>query len=454
MSESRSIALSSPPSAATPAVTAATPAGAAEGGGFDALLVLLLQGGGVDEALSEAGNALPPAETARQPGASLPLMDETMAVATDEPEDTPVVLEPKGEANPRARSPVTVRDIPLAEDGASVAGEPLTAAGGFPEAGMERVVAAPLPPSRPEPTPEGATKTAAPTTHEPPPLADTDLAEEDGEMAGLDEGRAWPAGRHLAEAVEGAGGAPRGDVRRRETTFVLSQTPVDSRKETDEAMAGTGAAGDEAASNGADDKTAQSRAQALAHLAQRLQVLREQSVPVANGEAGDPALAEGVAEGEALAESPRTPARLNLPTPLQDPRWGRDFSERILWLTRGDHGGAEIRLNPRHLGPIQVRIQLEDDRAKVHIQAHHPATREAVEAALPRLRESLAEAGIQLQQAQVGGQGGGEARHGGDERWGPFSGPTVSVAADEGDGEAHSDDERRWGSDGLLSTFA
>ncbi len=176
--------------------------------------------------------------------------------------------------------------------------------------------------------------------------------------------------------------------------------------------------------------------------------------PEALDPAGDPALDPLQDLNRELAQGNESrPLRLNLPTPVQDPRWGRDFSERILWLTRNDQSAAELRLNPRHLGPIQVRIQLDDDQATLHIQAHHAATREAVEAALPRLRESLAEAGIQLAQAQVGGQGGSN-----DTGQGGFTGQDRPTGQ-HGTGpvpEAPADavpPTRVLASDGLLDTF-
>ena len=62
---------------------------------------------------------------------------------------------------------------------------------------------------------------------------------------------------------------------------------------------------------------------------------------------------------------------------------------------------AEIRLTPADLGPLRVRIAVEDGAANVTFQAQHAVTRDAIEAAMPRLREMLAESGLSLGQTSV-----------------------------------------------------
>jgi flagellar hook-length control protein FliK len=62
---------------------------------------------------------------------------------------------------------------------------------------------------------------------------------------------------------------------------------------------------------------------------------------------------------------------------------------------------ARLRLHPENLGSLDVRIQVEDDSARVWFTVQHGQTREALEAALPRLRDLFAEQGMQLVQADV-----------------------------------------------------
>jgi flagellar hook-length control protein FliK len=67
-------------------------------------------------------------------------------------------------------------------------------------------------------------------------------------------------------------------------------------------------------------------------------------------------------------------------------------------------GRAELRLNPPELGPLEVSLNVNSDEVSVSFQAQHAATREAVENALPRLREMLAQNGLTLANADVSQQ--------------------------------------------------
>jgi flagellar hook-length control protein FliK len=72
-------------------------------------------------------------------------------------------------------------------------------------------------------------------------------------------------------------------------------------------------------------------------------------------------------------------------------------------------GEAEIRLNPAHLGPVGIEISYGDNQASVLITAAQPATRDALEQALPHLRELLAQQGIALGESTVRDQPGGDS---------------------------------------------
>ena len=114
-----------------------------------------------------------------------------------------------------------------------------------------------------------------------------------------------------------------------------------------------------------------------------------------------------------------------LPTPLGDPQWAPAMSERVAWLVEGNVKHAELRLNPPELGPLEVHIAMVDDEARITFTAHHAAVREAVEAALPRLREMLGSSGVSLVQVDVSAQGGRDQRAPGEPggQGGPSAGP-------------------------------
>ena len=65
---------------------------------------------------------------------------------------------------------------------------------------------------------------------------------------------------------------------------------------------------------------------------------------------------------------------------------------------------AELVLNPPQMGRVEVSLSISGDQATASFVSANPTVREALEAAMPRLREILADAGIQLGQAQVGAE--------------------------------------------------
>ncbi len=93
-----------------------------------------------------------------------------------------------------------------------------------------------------------------------------------------------------------------------------------------------------------------------------------------------------------------------LQSPVQSGQWAQEFGEKIVWMARQDQQQAQLSLNPAHLGPLQISLKLDADQASAVFTAATPEVRQAIEDAMPRLREMLASAGISLGQAQVGTQ--------------------------------------------------
>lgn len=89
---------------------------------------------------------------------------------------------------------------------------------------------------------------------------------------------------------------------------------------------------------------------------------------------------------------------------LHDNKWSQQLSDRVLWLARGDVQNAQINITPAHLGPIQISLSLNGEQMTAHFVSANQEVRQALEDALPRLREMLAGTGINLGQANVGSQ--------------------------------------------------
>ena len=91
-----------------------------------------------------------------------------------------------------------------------------------------------------------------------------------------------------------------------------------------------------------------------------------------------------------------------VPQPVGDPAWGSAIGERLVWMVKGDHQVAELKITPPNLGPMEIKLTINHDQASVNFVSHHALVRDALEAAIPRLREMLAEQSINLVQADVG----------------------------------------------------
>jgi flagellar hook-length control protein FliK len=106
-------------------------------------------------------------------------------------------------------------------------------------------------------------------------------------------------------------------------------------------------------------------------------------------------------------------------------------------------------MNPAELGPLTVHVKLEDSTAQITFTAHHAATRDAIEAALPRLRDMFSTEGLTLGNTDVTDHG---VRHGNDgERRAPAG--MHGALVDDADTEVSEQPLRRVHA-GMVDTFA
>jgi flagellar hook-length control protein FliK len=99
-----------------------------------------------------------------------------------------------------------------------------------------------------------------------------------------------------------------------------------------------------------------------------------------------------------------------------DSQWAQALGQQMVRLSTQGNQTAELDLNPPNLGPLKVVLNVVNDQAQAQFVSPHQAVRAAVEAALPHLRTSMAEAGIQLGQASVGSDGFAQAGNGGQQQ--------------------------------------
>lgn len=99
--------------------------------------------------------------------------------------------------------------------------------------------------------------------------------------------------------------------------------------------------------------------------------------------------------------APPAPAHAAVRSHVGSRGWGDELGSRLVMMSlRGQHEGS-LSLSPEHLGPLEVRISVSQDRTDVWFGAQHADTRAALADALPRLRELFAASGLSLGQAGV-----------------------------------------------------
>lgn len=102
------------------------------------------------------------------------------------------------------------------------------------------------------------------------------------------------------------------------------------------------------------------------------------------------------------ASASAAPVAVIIATPVHSPYFAQDAAQQVTWLTTHGIEQARIQVTPADLGPIEIRIAVENGEAMINFAVTHPESAAAITDALPRLREMLAAGGITLGQTSVG----------------------------------------------------
>lgn len=148
-----------------------------------------------------------------------------------------------------------------------------------------------------------------------------------------------------------------------------------------------------------------------------------------------------------------------IPARVGTQAWDNQVSQRIVYMV-GKEQAATLTLNPPDLGPVQVVLNVSNDGASVAFSSNQQEVRQALENALPRLREMMSESGIALGNATVDAgtpdqrqaQQDGERRNGGGGGIGNVGG--TAAANDDGAGARPAGRTVALGDSGMVDTFA
>jgi len=159
-----------------------------------------------------------------------------------------------------------------------------------------------------------------------------------------------------------------------------------------------------------------------------------------------------------LAADAQVPLRsyaTSVDVPVNHAEWGDKLMGKLSWLTAKNLSVAEIHLTPPDMGPMEVRVRVQNDQANITVHAANPVVREQLELHSHRLRDMLGEQGLSLAQFDVSDNSrnsSGEQNTGDGDGSSTGSGTTLSAAesGDEG-GQAGSLD-LSW--NGAIDVFA
>lgn len=93
---------------------------------------------------------------------------------------------------------------------------------------------------------------------------------------------------------------------------------------------------------------------------------------------------------------------LAMSLPPGHPGWANEMSQKVAWIARDGGHTAHIRLDPPELGSLTVKVSVDSDsNTQISFVAATPQARDLLEGQMGRLREMLAQQGMDLSRADV-----------------------------------------------------
>ncbi|MDP4494935.1 flagellar hook-length control protein FliK [Vibrio cholerae] len=121
------------------------------------------------------------------------------------------------------------------------------------------------------------------------------------------------------------------------------------------------------------------------------------------------AAGQGTAQNQALNRAESQLVQTNAtPVPLNKEMAADQLAERVQMMLSKNLKNIDIRLDPPELGRMHIRMNMQGDGATVHFTVANQHAREALEQTMPRLREMLAQQGVQLGDTSVQQQSAGQ----------------------------------------------
>ncbi|EOA5466423.1 flagellar hook-length control protein FliK [Vibrio cholerae] len=121
------------------------------------------------------------------------------------------------------------------------------------------------------------------------------------------------------------------------------------------------------------------------------------------------AAGQGMGQSQALNRAEPQAVQTNAtPLHLNKEMAADQLAERVQMMMSKNLKNIDIRLDPPELGRMHIRMNMQGDGATVHFTVANQHAREALEQTMPRLREMLAQQGVQLGDTSVQQQSAGQ----------------------------------------------
>lgn len=195
----------------------------------------------------------------------------------------------------------------------------------------------------------------------------------------------------VSPAAQGKAAAPQVGAEIQATSISAQTLPVPS--------AGDQSLPEVAANLAAPDVDPRLRA-LLSERAPREEV-RLDSIPAAEGALARPASSAAPLSATGATAVTAPLAQYSIPEPVAGSRWADALGQRAMFMVDQQIKSAELHLNPPNLGPLEVKLALDGDKATLSFSTNQAAVREAVQQSLPRLHQVFADNGMAELNVQV-----------------------------------------------------
>jgi len=112
---------------------------------------------------------------------------------------------------------------------------------------------------------------------------------------------------------------------------------------------------------------------------------------------------------------------MTMQVPPTHPNWSSEMGEKMMWMNKQGLQQAEIHLDPPELGSLTVKVTIDADVASVSFVAASAQVKDLLEGQVQRLREMMAQQGVELAEVDVNvsqqGSGSGQSEDDSDSQF-------------------------------------